>query len=74
MLENTVFYTKAMQRSLRNTLENRRQIMIVDLTPGSYRIPVMYHDCAEYEPLERCADCYADWVDGKIAFEAESEY
>jgi hypothetical protein len=52
----------------------QRKIQIVDLTPGAYRIPVSYHDCQEYEPLERCADCYADWVDGKIAFEAESEY
>ena len=71
MLENTHLYVKGMERSLRNILENRRQIMIVDLTPGTYRVPVSYHDCAEFPLEERCPDCYADWVDGKIAYEED---
>jgi hypothetical protein len=71
MLQNTAFYVKGMERTLRNTLENRRQILVIDTTPGAYRIPVSYHDCAEREPLERCVDCYADYVDGKQQLEED---
>lgn len=71
MLENTIFYVKGLERNLRNILENRRQILVIDETPGTYRIPVSYHDCAEFPLEERCPDCYADYVDGLQQYEED---
>ncbi len=66
---------KPRAKKLADTIKNKnkRRIEVTFINYGlEFQIPANYHDCEELEPLERCEDCYAEYVDGRQQFEEDN--